>query len=101
MGPVKIINMIRKPVIIGIKSYKLTQKEKKVIRDQRPWGIILFQRNIKSFEQVKKLTNEIRNCIRDPYYPIMIDEEGGKVSRFSKLVVSITSDIFFVPFKTL
>jgi len=86
LGPVKIIDMIRKPVIIGIKSYKLTQKEKKVIRDQRPWGIILFQRNIKSFEQVKKLTNEIRNCIRDPYYPIMIDEEGGKVSRFSKLV---------------
>ncbi len=78
--------MNRKPAIISIKNYKLSTKEKKLIKKEKPWGIILFSRNIKSFDQLKKLTSEIRKCINDPKYPIMIDEEGGTVSRLSHLI---------------
>ena len=80
--------MNRKPVITSISTYKLTVLEKKLFKSQKPWGIILFKRNIKTFDQVKKLTKEIRKCFNDPYYPIMIDEEGGTVSRFSSLINS-------------
>ena len=80
--------MNRKPAIISIKGYNLTKKEKKLIKQEKPWGIILFKRNIKNFDQVKNLTTEIRKCLKDQYYPILIDEEGGIVSRFSNLINS-------------
>ena len=37
---------------------KLTTKEKQLIKNERPWGLILFNRNIKSILQLKKLTQE-------------------------------------------
>ena len=78
--------MERKPLIIGLEKYRLTKPEIFILKSHKPWGIILFKRNIKSFDQVKKLTKEIRQYMKDPYYPILIDEEGGKVSRLSELI---------------
>ncbi len=78
--------MFRKPAIISISKYKLTNSEKTLIKNHKPWGVILFQRNINSFDQLKELTKDIRKCLKDPFYPILVDEEGGKVSRFSKLI---------------
>ena len=80
--------MDRKPAIISIKKYRLSKPEKFILKSQKPWGVILFKRNIKSFNQVKELTTEIRKCLNDPFYPILVDEEGGKVSRFSNLLNS-------------
>ena len=76
----------RKSIITSISSYELTNDEKSLIFNKKPWGIILFKRNIKDFSQLKNLTKSIRNLMNDPYYPIMIDEEGGRVSRISKLI---------------
>ena len=60
------------------------------------YQVILFKRNIKSYSQVRKLTNDIRKCLRDPLYPILVDEEGGKVSRLNQLVdLSFFSQYFF------
>ena len=57
-----------KALIISIKGLSLTRKEKNLLRNERPWGIILFKRNLKSFPQIKKLINEIKiitkNCLR-------------------------------------
>ncbi len=78
--------MNRKPLIISLETYKLSKAEKFILKSEKPWGVILFKRNIKSYEQVKRLTKEIRKCIRDPFYPILIDEEGGKVSRLSHFI---------------
>ena len=47
----------RKAFIVGIKSYKLSSKEKLFLKKFKPWGIILFSRNIKSIHQVKALTD--------------------------------------------
>ncbi len=75
----------RKAAIISIAGYKLTKNEIKLLKVEKPWGVILFKRNIFSFEQTKKLTKDIRKCFNDEFYPILIDEEGGKVSRLSNL----------------
>ena len=80
--------MNRKPAIVSLKKYRLTKAERFILKSEKPWGVILFKRNIQSYEQVKNLTSEIRKCLKDPFYPILVDEEGGKVSRFSNLLNS-------------
>ena len=80
--------MKRKAAIISIKGSSLTQAERSLLKKEKPWGIILFKRNILSFNQTKKLTKSIRICMKDNNYPILIDEEGGKVSRLSNLFSS-------------
>ena len=76
----------RKSFICGIKSTKLSQNEYLFIKKNKPWGIILFQRNIKNLNQAKKLINSIKSLFNDPNYPIFIDEEGGRVSRIKNIV---------------
>ena len=78
--------MKKKAIIISIKGYILSNNEKKLLKKEKPWGIILFKRNIKSFTQTKKLIKNIRKISRDPKFPIMIDEEGKTVSRLGKII---------------
>ena len=73
--------MKRKAVIFGIKGNKLSKKEKFLLETEKPWGIILFSRNIKNLFQLKLLINSIKNIFKDKNYPILIDQEGGRVSR--------------------
>ena len=76
----------RKSFITGISSTKLTLVEKKFIKKHKPWGIILFSRNIQSLHQVKRLVENIKVIFKDANYPILIDEEGGKVSRLGSII---------------
>ena len=78
--------MNRKAIIFGIKNHILTPKEKIFFKKEKPWGIILFSRNIKSILQLKKLIKEIRVLFKDKKYPILIDQEGGKVSRLKNII---------------
>jgi len=88
--------MNRAAIIFGIQRHKLTTKEKLLFRKVKPWGIILFSRNIKNITQLKKLVDDIKKFFRDKKYPILIDEEGGKVSRLNKIIdLSIFSQNFF------
>ena len=75
----------RKSFIIGIKSTTLSVKEKKFIQQYKPWGVILFSRNITSLKQAKKLTDQIKKIFKDKNYPILIDQEGGRVNRLKKI----------------
>ena len=75
--------MIRKAVIISIAGTSLKPVEAKLLKRDKPWGIILFKRNILSETQLIKLTKKIRIIMRDKKFPILIDEEGGRVSRCS------------------
>tara|TARA_B100000795_G_scaffold64394_1_gene43495 strand:+ start:56 stop:1003 length:948 start_codon:yes stop_codon:yes gene_type:complete len=74
----------RRSFITGIKSTSLSVKEKKFLQQYKPWGVILFSRNIKSLKQTKKLTDKIREIFNDNNYPILIDQEGGRVNRLKK-----------------
>ena len=78
--------MNRKAVIFGIQEHRLTVNEKLLFRKAKPWGIILFSRNIKNTSQLKNLVDDIKNFFKDKKYPIMIDQEGGKVSRLNKII---------------
>ena len=78
----------RRSFVIGVKSTVLQAKEKNFLKKYKPWGVILFSRNIKSINQTKKLTDNIRKIFKDQKYPILIDQEGGRVSRLNKLIES-------------
>ena len=86
----------RRSFIIGIKSTVLSSKEKNFIKKYKPWGIILFSRNIKSLKQAKNLTEQIKKIFKDKNYPILIDQEGGRVNRFKNFLDSdsLTGDFF-------
>ena len=86
----------RRSFITGIKGIKLSKKEVFFLRKYKPWGIILFSRNIKTIYQTQKLTSHIKKLFKDKNYPILIDEEGGQVSRLNKFIDnSIFSAEFF------
>ena len=87
--------MKKKAIIISLKSQKITSMEKKLLRTQNPWGLILFKRNIKSLHQVKTLIKQIRKFTKDPKLPIMIDEEGRTVSRLSSVIKHDFTQKFF------
>ena len=65
----------RRAFIVGIKSSTLSNKEITFLKKYRPWGVILFSRNISSIEQTKKLTDKIKKIFKDKKYPILIDQE--------------------------
>ena len=88
--------MRRKAIIFGIRGTKLTTEEKRLLKTEKPWGVILFSRNVKSLVQLKFLTNDIRKSIKDKNYPILIDQEGGKVSRLNRIIdLSLFSQDYF------
>tara|TARA_B100000579_G_C22840394_1_gene861118 strand:+ start:1600 stop:2547 length:948 start_codon:yes stop_codon:yes gene_type:complete len=77
--------MKRKALIFGIKGLSLSKEESKLLRKNKPWGIILFSRNIKNLKQTQKLVGQIRRIAKDKKYPILIDQEGGRVSRIGNI----------------
>ena len=86
----------RKSFITGIKSTTLSVREKKFLQQYKPWGVILFSRNITSLKQAKKLTDQIKKLFKDKNYPILIDQEGGRVNRLKKIfnADNLTSEFF-------
>ena len=88
--------MNKKAIIFGVKGYQLTSKEKHLFKKAKPWGIILFSRNIKNIPQLKILVDDIKKILGEKKYPILIDQEGGKVSRLNKIIdLRVFSQDFF------
>ena len=82
--------------IVGVKTTRLTLKEKKFLKKYKPWGVILFSRNIKNIKQTRELTSSIRKIFSNNKYPILIDQEGGRVNRLKNLISfdNLTSEFF-------
>jgi len=78
--------MKKKAIIISIKGTSLTRQEKLLLSKEKPWGLILFKRNIKSIVQIKNLIKDIKKFAKDKKFPILIDEEGSSVSRLENIV---------------
>ncbi len=78
--------MRKKAIIISIKGTTLTTKEKLLLSEKKPWGLILFKRNIRSIRQIKDLVKVIRKFSKDKKFPILIDEEGSTVSRLKDII---------------
>ncbi len=84
-----------KAIIISIRGTKLSNKEKKLLNKEKPWGIILFKRNLKSITQIKHLTESIKKYTKNKRFPILIDEEGSTVSRLTNIINHKVNASFF------
>jgi len=69
--------------ICGVEGLSLSADETAFLLDSAPCGIILFRRNCDAPEQVLTLAQSIRDLLGDVNYPILIDQEGGRVQRLA------------------
>lgn len=69
------------PAIFGMSGITLTADERAFFRDCDPAGYILFGRNIEDRDQLRGLTEELREVSGRANVPILIDQEGGRVAR--------------------
>jgi len=73
--------MSSRAFITGISGLELDADERAFIRAERPWGFILFKRNIDTPAQVASLVREMREVVGNSDAPVLIDQEGGRVQR--------------------
>ncbi len=66
--------------ILDAQGLRLTPQEKALFRAVRPFGFILFARNIETPDQVRALCDELREAAGH-HAIITIDQEGGRVQR--------------------
>lgn len=68
-------------LILGCLGRSLSRDEISFYRGERPWGFILFARNISEPEQIRDLVASMRDSVDRPDAPVFIDQEGGRVQR--------------------
>jgi beta-N-acetylhexosaminidase len=73
--------MSTRAFITGVSGTELGAAERAFIADTRPWGFILFKRNVDTPQQVASLVEQLRDAAGEPNAPILIDQEGGRVQR--------------------
>lgn len=73
--------MSTRAFITGVSGTELTAAEREFIRTERPWGFILFKRNVETPAQVTALVAELRSVGGVADAPVLIDQEGGRVQR--------------------
>jgi beta-N-acetylhexosaminidase len=66
--------------ITGLSGLSLAADERAFLRDARPWGLILFKRNVQDRDQVIGLVREALEIV-GPDAPVLVDQEGGRVQR--------------------
>lgn len=71
-------------LVIGFPGEEMSPEFQRLVKEYKIGNVILFQRNLKSMEQVKALCGDIQELVRretghDAF--ITIDQEGGKVTR--------------------
>ncbi len=76
-----------KAFISGCKGLTITAEEKAFFAGERPWGFILFGRNIGEPDQISDLAASLRDSIGNPDAPVLIDQEGGRVQRIKPPIV--------------
>ena len=69
--------------MIGIKGTHLDRETERHLKEIKPGSVILFKRNISSAHQTAELISHIKDILSTPPL-IAIDQEGGRVIRFTK-----------------
>lgn len=72
--------MTARAFITGVAGLRLTDAERDFVRAARPFGLILFRRNVGSPEQVSALIDEFRDAAGREA-AVLVDQEGGRVQR--------------------
>jgi beta-N-acetylhexosaminidase len=68
--------------IAGCAGHQLSPDECAFFKEARPWGLILFRRNIDTPAQVRALTASFRDLL-GPDAAVLVDQEGGRVQRLT------------------
>ena len=71
---------INTAAIFGCEGTRLTAEEIAFYRDANPWGFIVFARNLETSDQIRALTDDMRNAVGWDA-PVLIDQESGRVQR--------------------
>jgi len=67
-------------LLLGIKGLSLTSEEARLFKKIQPGGFVIFGRNVESPQQIRALTDSLKEvCDIEPL--ITIDQEGGRVTR--------------------
>ena len=72
--------MAQRAFITGLSGFTLTADERAFLRQARPWGLILFKRNIQDKVQVADLIREALGELGTEA-AVLVDQEGGRVQR--------------------
>jgi beta-N-acetylhexosaminidase len=67
--------------MLGLEGVELTPPERDYLRHPLAGGVILFERNYESLEQLSRLIDEI-HAAREPRLLVAVDQEGGRIQRF-------------------
>jgi beta-N-acetylhexosaminidase len=68
--------------IYGVSGTALTEAERAFFARTNPLGFIVFKRNCETPTQVRTLVQAMRESVGRANAPVMIDQEGGRVTRF-------------------
>lgn len=68
-------------LFVGLAGTRVDRKTRKMLREVKPGGVVLFKRNIESPSQVALLCAQIRDALGHRVL-IGVDQEGGLVDRF-------------------
>ena len=72
--------MAARAFITGLAGLTVAPNERAFLREGRPWGLIIFQRNVSTREQVTALVRTFRDIVGWEA-PVLVDQEGGRVQR--------------------
>jgi beta-N-acetylhexosaminidase len=75
---------------IGLTGKTLTDLERRILAENRPYAVVLFGRNIGGVAQFRDLVAEVKSLSDTP--PLfMIDQEGGRVDRLREILPGLPS----------
>jgi beta-N-acetylhexosaminidase len=66
--------------ITGLAGLTISASERAFLREARPWGLIIFKRNVSTPAQVTDLLQSFRDTVGWEA-PVLVDQEGGRVQR--------------------
>jgi beta-N-acetylhexosaminidase len=72
--------MAAQAFITGLAGLTISASERAFLREARPWGLIIFKRNVSTPAQVTDLVQSFRDTIGWEA-PVLVDQEGGRVQR--------------------
>jgi beta-N-acetylhexosaminidase len=72
--------MAARAFIAGLAGLHISANERAFLRDARPWGLIIFKRNVSSPPQISELIQSFRDAVGWDA-PVLVDQEGGRVQR--------------------
>jgi beta-N-acetylhexosaminidase len=72
--------MVARAFITGLAGTTITPDERAFLRETRPFGLIVFKRNIVDPPQLAALIEDFREICGNQA-PVLVDQEGGRVQR--------------------